>query len=514
LTSTVATVLPQGRKMGRTKKHNKGSEHNSNTKKYKKNKKMTPEDEELFVSEIKELQSRGEPISWCKIDEKLFDRKYGVNFLYQKYNRCMKYKDNQILWTPSKELELLVLVERNIDPVTGKISWQGIIRHNNFEHCASTAQLSNRYKTICRDANLIKEFQEMSEEKKQELVEQGNELRMKTYKQAVSFPSTARKSRLVALKNVMSVDELEMDKENYDPNAPTSKKYGKRKKTDDTLFVPNVADSKVNIGERRVTRSQSARINQQANKSAANEWGEIKDELEEIDSSSVTSSPEKVEGIKAKKQRTDLLLSELSIKSDGNDMESFVSKLNCRNEEKNLFDKVENLRENSNDVTCPDISWDIRSGFVTVEEVSSMDAQYHGIQIIKKQKASNRSLELEVDIEYSEVIEELKEQEKDGTDYKIASQNKMVQGILKKKAMEPSIDDLDAVFSDSNDSNLFHPSISYSLFNGNGYIWSHLSIASKYNTDVSFKEEEVLEEQPTAPAISSTNIDIYFNENI
>jgi hypothetical protein len=502
--------------MERTKKHNnKGSEHNSNTKKYKKNKKMSPEDEELFVNEIRELESRGEPISWCKIDEKLFDRKYGVNFLYQKYNRCMKYKDNQILWTPSKELELLVLVDRNTDPVTGKISWQGIIRHNNFEHCASTAQLSNRYKTICRDANLIKEFQEMSEEKKQELVEQGNELRMKTYKQAVSFPSTARKSRLVALKNAMSVDELEMDKENYDPNVPKSKKYGKRKKSYDTLFVPHVADSKVTIGGRRVTRSQSARIKQQANnKSAANEWEEIKDELEEKDSSSVTSSPEKIEGIKAKKQRTDLLLSEFSIKSDGNDMESFVSKLNSWNEEKNLFDKVESLRKDSNDVTSPDITWDIRSGFVTVEEVSSMDAQYHDIQIIQKQIVSNRSLELEVDIEYSEGIEELKEQEKEGTDYKIASQKKMVQGILKKKAMEPSIDDLDAVFSDSNDSNQFHPSISYSLFNGNGYIWSHLSISSKYNTDISFEEEEVLEEPPTASANSSTNIEIYFNENI
>lgn len=509
--------------MGRAKKHHHHHnkfDYNTEAKKCKKNKKMSPEDEKLFVKEIKELQSLGEPISWCKIDEKLFDRRYGVNFLYQKYNRCMKYKDNQILWTPSNELELLVLVSRHRDPVTGKISWQDIIRGNNFENCASTAQLSNRYKTICRDASLLREFEEMSEEKKHELVKQGNELRMKAYKQTVSLPSTARKSKLAAMKNAMNVGELEEDKENCDPNVPNSKKCTKRKKPDDTLYIPNIAHSKGFIEEKRLTRSQTAKIGQQkARKCTFYEWEEKENELEEKDSSSVVSSLENEEEFKVKKQRASILLSEVTLKLDDSNMESFVSKLNSlefqeEHEEKDLVHNEENLREDANSITYPDI---VSNVCASAEKVSSMDVQPCGMQSPKPQLLVDQSIELEIDMECTDKDEQLEDEEKEDLDYKIASAEKNLQAILKKKVVEPSIDELEAVFGDSNDSNQIHPSSGYSLCTENGCAWSCMSIASKYppyNTDTSFEEEEVLEEQPSASAISLTNIDIYFNENL
>jgi hypothetical protein len=139
----------------------------------KKNKAMTAAEEKKFIEEVEKYKKNGQSISWATIDQKLFHRRFGSNYLYQKYNRTLKVKHFE--WTKDTRIELLYYCDKY--KLDGSISWSNMIESEGYS--VSVTQLYNQYKSIMRTNTELQElYENLSNEELMDIVARAKAYRL------------------------------------------------------------------------------------------------------------------------------------------------------------------------------------------------------------------------------------------------------------------------------------------------------------------------------------------------
>jgi len=198
----------------------------------KKNKSMTQEEEKKFIREVQKYKKNGLPVSWSQIDQKLFHRRYGSNFLYQHYNRTLTVKPFQ--WTRECRIELLYYCDKYKSD--DMISWSSMIEHEGYS--VSVTQLYNQYKSILRgNDSTLQDYENMDEEEILKIVEKAKAYRQEALKnlESKSVASTNTSTTTTAstsTANTTTTTRLPVKKRSR------SNSFDEGKTTDEEEYVP------------------------------------------------------------------------------------------------------------------------------------------------------------------------------------------------------------------------------------------------------------------------------------